>query len=244
MTEHSSDKQAVIVIIGNEILNGRIQDSNSHYFCRKLHELGVRVNRIITIPDEPQEIAHEIKTLSRQYDFVLVAGGVGPTHDDVTMASIAQGLGKPLYADPYLDALIRKHLDDEHDLSWLKMALVPEGMELLGKDKMTFPVIKVENIYIFPGIPEILVTKFEGIQEEFRCTPYYRKEIEIRVDEARLVPILNSVVSKFPEIQVGSYPLSMEPDQRIRLSLESKDKGRVEEANIFLQSLLKMSGLI
>jgi len=237
------DKRAVILIIGNEILNGRVQDTNSHYFCKKLFELGVRVCRILTIPDDELIIAEEVKTLSPQYDFIFVAGGVGPTHDDITLASIARGLNRPLVLEPVLEEIIRRHCRDEHDIFWLKLAQVPEGTELIGTEKLTFPVLKIMNIYIFPGVPGILERKFEGIQEEFRCPPYYRHEIEVKANEAHLVPILNSVVKKFADIQVGSYPLSKESGQFIRLSLESKDKGRVGEALIFLQSLLKMNGM-
>jgi FAD synthetase len=243
MTGNPTEKRTVILIIGNEILSGRVQDTNSHFLCKKLYELGVKVCRIVTIPDDETIIANEIKSLTDRFDIVIVAGGVGPTHDDVTMESIARGLNRPLFTEPILEKLIRDYCGDEFDPCWLKMARVPEGTELVGTGKLTFPVIKIENIYIFPGIPEILESKFVGIQEEFKSSPYFREEIEVTANEAQLVPILNSVVKKFPDVQIGSYPSSRQARQTVRLSLESKAKARVEEALTFLTSLMKMHDL-
>lgn len=243
MADNPPEKKIGILIIGNEILSGRVHDTNSYFLCQKLYGLGAKVCRILTVPDEEQIIAQEIQTLSESYDIVIVAGGVGPTHDDVTLESIARGLDKPLFAEPYLEKLIRDYCGNNFNPCWLKMARVPEGTELVGTDNLTFPVIKIKNIYIFPGIPEILETKFEGIQDEFKSSPYFRKEIEVTVDEAQLVPILNSVVAKFSDVRLGSYPIKKDTGQMVRLSLESKSEERVLEALTFLTSLLKMHNL-
>lgn len=236
-------QEAVVIIIGNEILNGSVHDSNSYFFCRELYELGVHVCRIITLPDDEQIIADEIKHCDAHYDLCFVAGGIGPTHDDVTISAIARGLDLEMVRDKRLEELICNNFGDSVDPAWYKMCLVPEGSELVTGGNLMFPVLKIRNIFIFPGIPGILEDKFNGIREIFRSKPYFRKSIELKASEGRLVPILNKVVNHFPDVEIGSYPLSPLKECMVRLSLTSKKCERLEEAYLFLSSLLKLQNL-
>lgn len=237
------DKTAAIVIIGNEILNGCVHDSNSHFLCRELFQLGVKVERILTIPDSEEIIADEIRHVSDTYDYVFVSGGIGPTHDDVTLSSIARAFDRDITFEQKLEDIFRTRFGENFDPGWLKMANIPEGTELVGGDEMVFPVLKVENVFIFPGIPKILSRKFKTICELFRSTPFCQKNVEVSTNEARLVPILDRVVHQFPDVQIGSYP-AVEGREGVRLCIESKAEARVEEAFLFLNSLLKFDSLI
>ncbi|MFC1849180.1 competence/damage-inducible protein A [candidate division CSSED10-310 bacterium] len=237
------EKTVGIIIVGNEILSGRVQDTNSYFFCQELFELGIKVARITTLPDQEDIIAEEVKRFADLFDVVFVAGGIGPTHDDITLNSIATGLNKELIFDARIEELMKNYFGNNFDPSWLKMAHVPQGTELIAINKSHLPIIKIENIYIFPGIPEILEKKFDGIKETFRSSPFFRKEVNVDTNEAKLVPILERVVHQFPDVQVGSYPISYERKYSVRLTIESKDQERAENAFLFLNSLLKLNNI-
>src|SRR5262245_5825986 len=142
---------AGIVVIGNEILSGKTVDSNSAFLARELRKLGVTLKRIAVIPDELDVIEDTIRYFHQQFDVVFTSGGVGPTHDDITIEGVARALGRQVIVHPVLEAKIREYLSGlTINSAHLKMAEVPEGAELLMEDQLRFPTIKVENIYVLP----------------------------------------------------------------------------------------------
>src|SRR5215813_4845417 len=124
-------KTAGIILIGNEILSGKIADANAAYLCRELRALGVDVRRIIVIPDEIPLIAREVAAFSRDFDVVFTSGGVGPTHDDVTIEGVAQAMGVAVVRHPILAGLLLRYYGDRLNEANLRMAEVPEGAELV-----------------------------------------------------------------------------------------------------------------
>ncbi|MGH8006231.1 MAG: molybdopterin-binding protein, partial [Candidatus Binatia bacterium] len=148
---------AGIIVIGNEILSGKTLDSNSAFLARELRQLGVALRRITVIPDELDLIADTVREFHTRFDLVFTSGGVGPTHDDITMDGVARAFGRRVIRHPLLENYIREYLNGRpmNEAYW-KMTEVPEGAELLQDDRLRFPTIKLENIYILPGIPEIL----------------------------------------------------------------------------------------
>jgi molybdenum cofactor synthesis domain-containing protein len=197
---------AAIIIIGNEILSGKVEDRNSTYLASGLRELGVDVRRISVVPDDVEVIAGEVAAFSRQYDHVFTSGGVGPTHDDVTMEGVARAFGLGLVRNAELADLISERCGGKPNDPTLKMADLPEGADLLEADGLRFPAVAVRNVYVFPGIPEYLVKKFEAISERFRSEPFMLRKIYIKEEECFIVPLLDTVVAEFPGVDVGSYP--------------------------------------
>src|SRR5262249_52029307 len=124
-------KTAGIMVIGNEILSGKVGDTKSPYMCQELRSLCVDVRRIVVIPDDIRGIASDVKTFSHAFDYVFTTGGVGPTHDDVTIEAIAHGLQRRLVIHPELDALLQQHWAERPSAARQKMASVPEGAQLL-----------------------------------------------------------------------------------------------------------------
>jgi len=149
-----------ILIIGNEILSGKVEDVNSPYFCRELRSLGVDVERIVTIPDVVDTIAFEVKSMSEAYDFVFTSGGIGPTHDDLTLEGVAAAFGRKVERSESIVQRIERAIGKPPNESQIKMATVPEGSVLFDSGDRWFPLVVVENVYVFPGIPELLRTKF------------------------------------------------------------------------------------
>jgi molybdenum cofactor synthesis domain-containing protein len=230
---------AGIVVIGNEILSGKTVDSNSAFLARELRQLGVTLKRITVIPDELDVIAETVQDFHRQFDVVFTSGGVGPTHDDITIEGIARALGRRVIVHPVLEGKIREYLNGRPaNAAHLKMAEVPEGAELLMDDRLRFPTIKVENIYILPGIPEILQQKFLALKERFTVDPYYLKVIYTNEIESTIAVYLNETLRAYPDLLLGSYPKIGDAEYRVKVTLESKDKGYVERAFAHLLALL------
>jgi FAD synthetase len=231
-------KTAGIIIIGDEILSGETMDTNSAFLCQELRALGVMVQRIHVVPDDVTQIAEDVRLFSQLFDVVLTSGGVGPTHDDVTMEGIAQGLQQKLVINPIFESLIREGYGVKMRPEHLKMALIPEDSELIQGEKFWFPIVRVENVYIFPGIPEILKFKFKTIRTVLQDTPFFQAQIFVNCDEGEIAEILSRTVQIFPELHLGSYPTMSNTEYRIKLSLEAKDKPCVLNAfNHLLQHL-------
>ena len=223
-------KTAGIVIIGNEVLSGKTQDTNSHYLARELRALGVELRRVLVIPDEVELIGREVAAFSREFDFVFTTGGVGPTHDDVTMAGIAHGFGVKVIHHPELERRLRDRHGQNINEARLRMAEVPEGAELVGEGSLYAPVAKLKNVYIFPGIPKVLQDRFEAIKERFREAPYFLKVVFSKEGEGVIASILNDLLASFPDLLLGSYPVLDNPDYRVKLTLESKDANYLDRA--------------
>jgi molybdenum cofactor synthesis domain-containing protein len=234
-------KSAGIIVIGNEILSGKTRDENSPYLARELRALGVDVRKISVIPDELDLISKEVREFSTSCDYVFTTGGVGPTHDDLTMAGIAGAFGRRLYRDPELEMVLRYYYARDLVEGNLRMADIPEGARLVGGKGAWFPVVAVENVYIFPGVPEILQRKFERIKESFREAPFHLREVFLKADEGQIAGILHRVLADFPELLLGSYPYFDNPVYSIKLTLESKDAAYLDRAHgVLLVELAKI----
>ena len=232
------DLLAAIIVIGNEILSGKVVDTNAPFLTRELRMIGVTLKRILTIPDEVDEIAEAVKEFRSRYDVVFTSGGVGPTHDDVTMEGIAKGLGRRLVRHPAIETRLREFYKELVNDARLKMSEVPEGAELLVDGRLGFPTVKCENFYILPGIPELFEQKFEALRERFTATPYTLRVVYTREGEGSIAEHLNATLAAFPELLLGSYPKLSDPDYTVKLTLESKDPEYVDRALAHLLRLL------
>lgn len=237
-------KTAGIMVIGNEILSGKIVDTNSPYLCQELRTLGVDVRRIVVVPDEIDVIAQDVALLARSFDYVFTTGGVGPTHDDVTIAAIAQGLQRRLVMHPELEAILQTRWADRPSVAREKMATIPDGAQLLMEPDLPIPVVVVDNVHIFPGIPQLFRRKFDSIKERFRDIPYYGRKVYVRDRESDFAHILDTLVQEFPELMLGSYPEMQNPAYRVKLTLESKDPTYLTHAYERLLVLLPAEAVV
>ncbi len=231
-------KTAGIILIGNEILSGKVADANASYLCRELRALGVDVRKISVIPDEVELIASEVAEQSRAFDVIFTSGGVGPTHDDVTIEGVARALGVAVVRDPRLVQVIEGFAKGRMNEARLKMAEVPEGAELMACEELAFPAVVVRNIYVLPGVPEIFRQKFEALRERFRESPFHLRSVFVSIPEGTLADHLNELLRRHPELMLGSYPEFFNPEYKVKVTLESKDRAYVERALAdFLQRL-------
>jgi len=223
-------KTAGIILIGNEILSGKVVDLNATYLCKQFRELGVDVRKVSVIPDEVDLIAREVEAFSQAYDWVFTSGGVGPTHDDVTIEGVARGVGVGVVRHPDLVARLGEFYQGRLNPARLKMAEIPEGAELLAADSLIVPVLAIRNVFVFPGVPEIFRQKFDAIKERFRETPYLLRSVYVGIGEGTLAVHLNAMLERFPDLLCGSYPEFSNPEYRVRVTLESKSPEYLDAA--------------
>jgi molybdenum cofactor synthesis domain-containing protein len=221
---------AGVLVIGNEILSGKVVDSNSPYLCRELRALGVDVERILTIPDEVDLIAREVRAMSKAHDFVFTSGGIGPTHDDLTMEGVGNAFSRPLELNESISARMERAIGKPLNESQRKMAMIPSGASLIDSGDLWFPVVIVENVHVFPGIPELLRRKFESIRERFRGVPFVLKRVYVKRRESEIAETLHELLREHPELMLGSYPRVGEEAFHVLLTLESRDPGYVQRA--------------
>lgn len=225
---------AALLVIGNEILSGKVRDTNSAFLAVELRKLGVDLERILTIPDEIDLIARETRAMSESYDFVFTSGGIGPTHDDMTMDGIAQAFGREIELNQSMLDRMARYSEKPLNDAMKKMALIPGGAEVLDVGGLWFPVVVVENVHIFPGIPELFEKKFHSIRDRFSGVPFVLKKLYVRESESDIAEILNALLREFPELMLGSYPRINEEHYRVMLTLESRDADYVERATLTL----------
>src|SRR5262249_6497659 len=193
---------------------------------------------------EVDEIAAAVREFRPRYDVVFTSGGVGPTHDDVTIEGIAKGLGRRVVRHPVIESRLREVYKEHVNDARLQMAEVPEGAELLGDGPLGVPTVKCENFYILPGIPELFEQKFETLRERFTATPYTLRVIYTREGEGTIAEHLNATLAAFPDLLLGSYPKLGHPEYAVKLTLESKDPEYVERAMAHLLGLLPAEAVV
>ena len=237
-------KTAGIILIGNEILSGKVVDANASYLCRELRGLGVDVRKISVIPDEVDRIAGEVEEHSRAFDFVFTSGGVGPTHDDVTIEGVARALGVRVVREPRLVRVLEGFYKGHLNAARLKMAEVPEGAELTAGDALVFPAVVVRNIYVLPGVPEIFRQKFDALKERFRESPFHLCSVFINMGEGTLADHLNGLLERHAQLMLGSYPEFFNAEYKVKVTLESRDPGYVEKALAELLRRLPAGALV
>jgi molybdenum cofactor synthesis domain-containing protein len=224
---------AGILIIGEEILSGKVEDENARYLVHELRQLGVDVRRIEIIPDDAPEIATTLRALAARFDHVFTSGGVGPTHDDVTLPAVAAAFGMQVARRPELEVLIRRAAGDDFHERDLRMADVPDGARLLyglPPDPTRWPVVSVHNVFVLPGVPVIFRRKFDSIRELFRAGPIFSRAVYSREGEGGIAATLDAVVEEFPQVAIGSYPRLDQSDHRVKITIDGRDRDAVERA--------------
>ena len=222
-------KTAAIVLIGHELLSGKIRDENGHYLMRRLRGLGVDLKRVAIIQDIQADIAREIEGCSAAYDYVFTSGGVGPTHDDITLESIAATFGVGLERNATLEGVLRDHFRERITDAHLGMADLPVGMTLIEEEVIRWPVLVFRNIYVLPGIPQLFRAKFEAIADRFRDGHFFLRSIYLNEDEANLADLL-ARVEKDRGVTIGSYPRWFDAEYRLRLTVEARAVENVNQA--------------
>jgi molybdenum cofactor synthesis domain-containing protein len=236
---------AAVLVIGNEILSGKVDEANVGVLAKALRGLGVLLTRVVVVPDEVDTIAHEVRTLSAAHDWLFTSGGVGPTHDDVTIEGVAKAFGVRVVSSPVMEGILRAHYGERCTEGHLRMALVPEGAALEVTTEVPWPTIRLGNTWLLPGIPQVFRMKVGVVVAALAAHPsaagrraFVSRAVYTQLEEVSLKPLLDQVVADFPDVSVGSYPKWMDPAYKTKLTFDGRDEPRVVAARDAFVSLL------
>jgi molybdenum cofactor synthesis domain-containing protein len=235
---------AAALLIGNELLSGKVHESNLVELARTLRVLGVALTRVVMIPDDPKLIANEVLALSQSHDVVFTSGGVGPTHDDVTIESIASAFGVDAHIDETMAGLLRTAYGDRVTDAHLRMALVPRGAELVTTEEVAWPTVVMKNVWILPGVPEIFRMKLLVVRERVKGSrEFVSKAVFTLVEETRLKPWLDEVVAAHPNVEIGSYPKWFDSTYKTKITFDGDNEDSVQKALAHFVSLVPSEDL-
>ena len=220
--------QVALVTVGDELLAGDTVNTNAAWLGRELADRGVVVERVTTVPDQIEDIAEVVSAYRRRYDAVLVTGGLGPTHDDVTMAAVAESFGVDLIeSEAVLEWLAENGGYSRQDLTE-GTAHIPEGARPLHNDVGVAPGCVVGTVYVLPGVPAEMEAMFERVEGEFAGESSYVEFVECDEPESGLLDRFETLRERF-DVKVGSYP-----GGTVRVKLEGQ-REEVERAAAWLR---------
>jgi molybdenum cofactor synthesis domain-containing protein len=229
---------AAAIIIGNEILTGKFPDENGPYLVGRLRTLGVDLLRISVIPDAIDIIAAEVRACAGSFDHVFTSGGVGPTHDDVTIDAIARAFDVGLELRDDLVALLDKFSLPKNEAT-LRLAMLPVGAELVRHEALSYPVIRMRNVFVLPGVPRLFRNKFEALADRFVGDAVATARIYTDEQEWDIAERLTAVAARHPAVAIGSYPRFGEGNYRVILTLESRDRDALVAADADLRLAIR-----
>ena len=229
-----------LLLIGNELLSGKIRDENGHHLAQTVYECGSELSFVLWVPDELERIADAVNAYRHQVDLLVTSGGVGPTHDDITYAAIAHAFNVPLARHHTLVERIQAHFGDQTTAAHLKMAHLPQGAELIFPRNARWPTISVENVYIFPGVPQIFRAKLSTIQHLLIGPKPTLRILEVEGDEGTIASTLEEAERVYG-VTIGSYPILSADKTMIRITIEAKEAVRVDAASNALVEQLRSS---
>ena len=210
MTDRSKQWTAALVVIGDEILSGRTQDKNVAQLATWLNEQGIRFAEVRVVPDDPAAIGEAVNALRAKHDYLFTTGGIGPTHDDITVDAIAAALGVPVVINPEA----RKILEDYYrgrpgglTDARLRMARAPQGAELIANPSSGAPGIKIGNVFVLAGVPDIAASMLQALSGKLEGgRPMVSVTIGARAPESDVADLLRETEDAHPGATIGSYP--------------------------------------
>jgi molybdenum cofactor synthesis domain-containing protein len=235
---------ACVVIIGNEILSGRTQDTNLNYIAKGLAERGVRLREARVIPDIPAVIVDTVNELRAKYDYVFTTGGIGPTHDDITAECIASAFGVALVLNPEAKRiLMERYKTGELNEARLRMARTPEGASLVANPVSAAPGFRMGNVYVMAGVPRIAQAMFDGIKYELTGgPPIVSRTVNCNLPEGTIAKGLGEVQERHPDVDIGSYPTFSRGAPEVNIVLRGVDSTRLDMAAAEVAAMVRAEG--
>jgi len=230
---------AAALVIGNELLTGKVHEGNLVKLAQLLRGRGVELRRAVFVTDDVDIIAAEVQALSKAHDWLFTSGGVGPTHDDVTIEAVAKAFGVPVQESEVLASMIRSHYGERCTEGHLRMALMPSGAALEVTPEVRWPTLRMANVWLLPGIPEIFQLKLQVVAAHLGAgAAFLSRAVYTKMDEGDLKPLLDAVVAQFPDVSVGSYPKWHDETYKTKLTFDTRDPARLTLATDAFLALL------
>lgn len=234
---------AALVIIGDEILSGRTQDANLAYLGKWLNIQGIRLAEARVVPDQMGAIVAAVNACRETHDYVFTTGGIGPTHDDISVDAIAMAFGVPVVLHPKAVAILRGYYGDRITDARLRMARVPEGADLIDNPVSGAPGIRIGNVIMLAGVPKITQGMLAGLDGKLEGgAPVLDRTVGAWVAESSVSDMLLAVEREKPGIQIGSYPFWREGRIGANFVIRSPDKLALDDAVARLIAALEEAG--
>lgn len=232
---------ACIIVIGNEILSGRTQDQNIAFIGRRCDDLGIRLAEARVIPDIEDEIVAVIDDCRKQYDYIFTTGGIGPTHDDITAASVARLFGTTLVRNAAAVAAMNKYYEaGKLNEARLKMADIPAGAQLIDNPVSGAPGFQLENVFVLPGVPMIMQAMFDGITDRLTGgAPVLTENLVTGLTEGVIAPGLGLIQAGHPRLTIGSYPYFRGGKLGVNIVIRTIDREELNKAAGEIRKLLQ-----
>lgn len=246
MADRSRQWTAALVVIGDEILSGRTQDKNIAQLAPWLNDQGIRLAEVRVVPDDPQRIGEAVNALRVAHDYLFTTGGIGPTHDDITVDAIAAALDVPVIVHPAARRILEDYYRDRPGgltEARLRMARVPEGAELIENPSSGAPGIKLGNIYILAGVPSIAASMIEGLTGKLEGgRPVVSVTVGARAAESDVADLLRETEQAHPGVAIGSYPFFKDGRYGANFVIRSEDAELAERTGSELAERLRGAG--
>ena len=229
----STKVNAAILIIGNEILSGRTQDTNTSTLATWLNSIGVKVGEVRVIPDIQKTIIETLNLLRANYNYIFTSGGIGPTHDDITAESVSKafGLKYEIHKEAY-KILEAYYKPGEFNEGRQKMVWMPENANLILNPTSGAPGFYVENVFCLPGVPSILKSMLGGLTNSIvGGEPILSLTISLRTVESEIANSLTKVQSDNQDVEIGSYPFFQAGKLGVSIVIRSEDQSKIDNCN-------------
>jgi molybdenum cofactor synthesis domain-containing protein len=235
---------AAVLIIGNEILSGRTQDTNLAYIATGLNEVGVTLREARVIPDIAETIIATVNELRAKYDYIFTTGGIGPTHDDITSESIAKAFGLPWTLHPDAHSLfLQQYKPGELNEARLRMAHTPEGASLIRNPVSRAPGFRIGNVFVMAGIPRVMQGMFDGIKHDLKGgRPMLSRTVSCHLAEGVVAKGLGEIQTRYSDLDIGSYPFYRRGEFGTSLVLRGRDKDRLAAGTEEVVALVRSLG--
>ena len=225
---------AAILIIGNEILSGRTQDTNTSTLAIWLNTIGVKVEEVRVIPDIEKTIIDTLNFFRTNYDYVFTSGGIGPTHDDITAESVSKAFGIKYEMHKEAFKILQAYYKPgEFNEGRQKMVWMPENANLILNPTSGAPGFNVENVFCLPGVPSILQSMLGGITNKIvGGEPILSHTISLRTVESEIANSLTKVQDDNKDVEIGSYPFFQAGKLGVSIVLRSENQSRIDKCNL------------
>tara|TARA_B100001121_G_scaffold70145_1_gene62037 strand:- start:47 stop:796 length:750 start_codon:yes stop_codon:yes gene_type:complete len=232
---------AAILIIGNEILSGRTQDTNTSTLANWLNSIGVKVNEVRVIPDEEKIIVDTLNLLRKTYNYVFTTGGIGPTHDDITAQSVSKAFNRKYEIHKEAFKILEAYYEPgEFNDGRQKMVWMPEGAELILNPTSGAPGFSVDNVFCLPGVPSILKSMLGGLKNKIvGGEPILSSTISLKTVESEIAKSLTKVQEQNKDVEIGSYPFFHAGKLGVSIVIRSEDQLKIDNCNSQILEFVK-----
>ena len=236
---------AAILIIGNEILSGRTQDTNTSTIALWLNSIGVKVGEVRVIPDVEKTIIDTLNLLRKNYDYVFTTGGIGPTHDDITAESVSKtfGLKYQIHKEAF-DILEAYYKQGEFNEGRQKMVWMPKNANLILNPTSGAPGFNIENVFCLPGVPSILKSMLGGLTNQIvGGKPILSLTVSLRTVESEIANSLSKVQDKNKDVEIGSYPFFQAGKLGVSIVIRSEDQRQIDNCNLQILEFVRKKNI-